>query len=89
MLSFVRLLPPPPLHPPLATMQHAINPPAVDSAIWIYIVATVVIAAQIVMVAWLIKKWPLKRATVVAAATILVVAVEAMIACSLMKGVVQ
>lgn len=92
MLSFVKLLAPPSPHLSSSNIQHATNPPAVDAAIWIGIVATVVIAAQIVMAAWLIKRWPLRQATAVvvaAAATILVVVVEAMIACSLMKGVVQ
>lgn len=89
MLSFVKLLAPPSPHLSSSNIQHATNPPAVDAAIWIGIVATVVITAQIVMAAWLIKRWPLRRATVVVAATTLVVVVEAMIACSLMKGVVQ
>ena len=57
-----------------------------NAAMLIGTIAAVVIAAQVVEVAWLIKSWSLWSSAAVAVATILVVVVEVLVTCRLMLG---
>ena len=57
-----------------------------NAAMSIGTIAAVVIAAQVVEVAWLIKSWSLWSSAAVAVATILVVVVEVLVTCRLMLG---
>ena len=57
-----------------------------NAAMSIGTIAAVVIAAQVVEVAWLIKSWSLWSSAAAAVATILVVVVEVLVTCRLMLG---
>ena len=57
-----------------------------NAAMSIGAIAAVAIAAQVVHVAWLIKRWSLWSSAAAAAATILVVVVEVLVTCRLMLG---